>query len=390
MPSWAPLSPRGGRLRYLREAYGPLFGFLAGWSSFFVTFSGSVASLAVGFAEYMAFFFPFLRDDPLLSLGWAGFSMQLSSASILSIVVILLLSGIQVVGVRQGSRVQNLLTLLKIVCLLAIIVLAVTLGRGKSTYFYPFFTWREILHPGSLGLAFIPVIFTYAGWNAVIYMAGEVRNPARNLPRSLLWGNVLIIALYLSINVVYLYGVPVSEMRGMVRVAEVATTALFGYGTSAWITGIIAISILGALNAMIMTGPRIYYAMAEDGLFFHRMARIHPRYRTPSAAIFLQACWSCVLVLSGTFDALLTYVAVIIVVFSALTVAALIVLRFKRPDLTRPYRVWGYPTVPSLFVLAFLALALSILRERPWSPLWVSALWLWESPLTSCGKSGKR
>jgi APA family basic amino acid/polyamine antiporter len=215
------------------------------------------------------------------------------------------------------------------------------------------------------GAAFIPVIFAYAGWNVVIYMAGEVREPHRNVPRALLWANLLVIFLYLSINAVYLYGVPPAKMQGALRVSEVATTALFGYETSSLITAIITVSILGALNVTIMAGPRVYFAMAQDGIFFRRLARLHPRFLTPGNAIALQAFWSCALVLTGTFDALFTYVSVIIVLFSALTVGALLVLRIKRPNLQRPYRTWGYPWVPILFILINLGIAAATLVEKP-------------------------
>jgi APA family basic amino acid/polyamine antiporter len=219
------------------------------------------------------------------------------------------------------------------------------------------------------GAAFIPAIFAYAGWNAVIYMAGEVKQPERTLPRALVWANLLVIALYLAINLVYIYGVPVTQMKGALRVSEVATTALFGRQTSAWITAIITVSILGALNVVIMLGPRIYYAMAQDGIFFRSLARVHPTFNTPSNAIVLQALWACILILTGTFDALFTYVSVIISLFSALTVGAVIVLRFKRPDLKRPYKLWGYPLVPIFFILVNLWIAWGSLMSKPWESL---------------------
>ncbi len=356
----------GGDYIYLKEAYGPLLGFLSGWSSFFVTFSGSVASLAVGFTEFIAFFIPSLeRHQILFSMKVLGLPLQLSPASIFSIAVIFLLSLVHMVGIKEGSRVQNLLTLLKIGALLAIIALGIGLGKGSLSHFSPFVEISKINNLTILGAAFIPVIFTYAGWNAVIYMAGEVKRPATDLPRSLLWANLSVIVIYLAINTVYFYGAPVQDMQGVVRVAEVATTALFGYSTSAWITGIIALSILGAMNALIMTGPRIYYAMARDRIFCHRLAQVHPRFHTPTHAIVLQALWASILVLTGTFETLLTYVTVIIVLFSALTVGSVLVLRIKRPELTRPYKIWGYPGVPFLFILAHLGIAMATIWEMP-------------------------
>ena len=215
------------------------------------------------------------------------------------------------------------------------------------------------------GFAFIPVIFTYAGWNAITYMAGEVKQPEKNLPRALLWSNLLVILLYLAINGVYFYAVPVEKMQGAIRVSELATTALFGYQTSAWITAMITVSILGALNVTVMIGPRVYFAMAQDGLFFQGLSRVHPRFFTPGNAIIAQALWSCLLILTGTFNFLLNYVSVIIVVFSSLTVGALLVLRTTRPELQRPYKIWGYPVVPLLFILANIGIALATLWEKP-------------------------
>ncbi len=378
----------GGDYVYLREAYGPLVGFLSGWASFFVTFSGSAASLAVGFTQFIAFFVPPLeRTRTLLTVELWGVAYNLSLASIFSIGIVFLLSVIQMVGIRQGSRVQNLLTLLKIGALLFIIILGLSLGNGRMAHFSPFLDFSKINHWSSLGVAFIPVIFTYAGWNAVIYVAGEVKTPATDLPRSLILANLLVISLYLAINTVYFYGVPVESMQGVVRVAEVATTALFGYNTSAWITALIALSILGAMNAIIMTGPRIYYAMARDRTFFHRLAKIHPRFYTPWNAILLQALWTSILVLTGTFETLLTYVTVVIVLFSALTVGSVLVLRIAQPELPRPYRSWGYPWIPLCFILANLVIAMATLWENPLESLLgagivalgIPAYYLWSS-----------
>jgi len=356
----------GGDYVYLKEAYGPLLGFLSGWSSFLVTFSGSVAFLAVAFTEHMAFFLPFFsRDYVLISTGALGFPFRLSLAHLFSISMVMALSAVHCMGVRQGTKLQNFLTVLKIGALLGIILLGVTLGKGNLDHFSPFFELGTERDLSVLGLAFLPVIFTYAGWNAVIYMAGEVKHPEKTLPAALLWANLMILFLYLAINAIYLYGVPVEQMQGTIRVAELATTALFGYQSSAWVTAIIALSILGALNVVVMTGPRIYFAMAQDGIFFRRLARIHPGFRTPAKAIILQALWSSVLILTGTFDALLTYVSVMIALFSALTVGALLVLRWRQPNLNRPYKIWGYPWAPSLFILCYMGIAVATFQERP-------------------------
>jgi APA family basic amino acid/polyamine antiporter len=263
----ASLPYAGGDYIYIREAYGKLVGFLSGWSSFLVTFSGAIAFLAVGFAGFMAFFFPVLGSkEAVFSLAIPGFPIDVTVGTLFSILVVWVISGLHCFGVRLGTTTQNILTTFKIGSLLGIIFLGVLFGEGDTAHFTPLFDWPKITNFSVFAAAFIPAIFAYSGWNAVIYIAGEVKNPERNLPRALLWANLLVIALYLAVNVVYIYGVPVTEMKGALRVSEVATTALFGYQTSAWITALITISILGALNVVTMIGPRIYYAMARDGL----------------------------------------------------------------------------------------------------------------------------
>jgi basic amino acid/polyamine antiporter, APA family len=366
----ASLPYAGGDYIYIREAYGKLIGFLSGWSSFLVTFSGAIAFLAVGFNGFMSFFFPVLgSNEPLFSLNVLGLSIQGTIGNLFSMVVVLLISGLHCLGVRQGTIAQNILTTLKIGALLGIILLGVLFGKGDASHFSPLFDWQKIGNFSVFAAAFVPAIFAYSGWNAVIYIAGEVKEPAKNLPKALLWANLLVITLYLAINVVYIYGVPVTEMKGALRVSEVATTALFGYQTSAWITGIITVSILGALNVVTMLGPRIYYAMARDGVFFKRLAEVHPTFGTPARAIMLQAIWACLLILTGTFGTLFTYVSVIITLFSAFTVGSVIVLRYKRPELTRPYKLWGYPIVPILFIAAHIWIVWGSVTEKPYETL---------------------
>ena len=362
----ASLPYAGGDYIYIREAYGKLMGFMSGWSSFLVTFSGAIAFLAVGFNGFMAFFFPILGSEKaIFATTVLGLSINVTVGTIFSMIVVLLISGLHCFGVRLGTTTQNILTMLKIGALLGIIVLGALFGNGDMAHFSPLFDWQKIGNFSVFAAAFIPAIFAYSGWNAVIYIAGEVKSPERNLPRALLWANLIVIALYLAVNIVYIYGVPVTEMKGALRVSEVATTALFGYQTSVLITAIITVSILGALNVVTMIGPRIYYAMARDGVFFKHLARVHPTFGTPTSAILLQAIWACLLILTGTFGTLFTYVSVIITLFSALTVGSVIVLRWKRPELKRPYKLWGYPIVPLLFILAHLWIVWGSVVEKP-------------------------
>jgi APA family basic amino acid/polyamine antiporter len=360
----------GGDYNYIREAYGRLMGFLSGWSSFLVTFSGAIAFLAVIFNEYMSFFFPVLGSkEALFSAGLPLISINITNGTLFSIVVVLLVSALHCIGVRQGTVTQNILTVIKIGSLVGIILLGALIGKGDTAHFSPLFEWNKIARSSVFASAFIPAIFAYSGWNAVIYMAGEVKDPDRNLPKALLMANLIVIVLYLAINVVFIYGVAVTDMKGVARISEVATTALFGYPTSAWITALITVSILGALNVVTMLGPRIYYAMARDGVFFRRLARVHPKFGTPSSAIILQAVWSCLLILTNTWGTLFTYVSVIITLFSAFTIGAVIVLRWKKPELRRPYKLWGYPIVPILFISAHLWIVWGSVIEKPWESL---------------------
>src|SRR5262245_22324041 len=362
----ASLPFAGGDYNYIREAYGKLMGFLSGWSSFLVTFSGAIAFLAVIFNEYLSFFFPVLGNkDVLFSAALPLVAINITVGSLFSILVVLLISALHCLGVRQGTVTQNILTVIKIGSLLGIILLGVFIGKGDTAHFTPLFDWDKIAKSSVFASAFIPAIFAYSGWNAVIYIAGEVKNPEHNLPKALFMANLIVIVLYLAINMVYIYGVSVTDMKGAARISELATTALFGYPTSAWITALITVSILGALNVVTMLGPRIYYAMARDGVFFKRLTYIHPTFGTPTSAIVLQAVWSCLLILTNTWGTLFTYVSVIITLFSALTVGSVILLRYKHPDWKRPYKLWGYPIVPILFIVAHLWIVWGSVTEKP-------------------------
>jgi APA family basic amino acid/polyamine antiporter len=366
----ASLPYAGGDYIYIREAYGKLMGFLSGWSSFLVTFSGAIAFLAVILNGFVSFFVPALGSaEVIFSIPLPLVPIQATRGMIFSMAVVLILSGLHCLGVRQGTWMQNVLTILKIGALLGIIVFGFFFGQGSGAHFEPLFDWDKITNLSVFAAAFIPVIFAYSGWNAVTYIAGEVRDPERNLPRALLFGVLIVTVLYLAINAVYIYAVPVTEMKGALRMSEVATTALFGVTTSAWITAMITISILGALNAVTMIGPRIYYAMAKDGVFFRRLTYVHPKFATPAGAIIVQAVWACLLILTNTWGTLFTYVSVVITLFSAFTVGSVIVLRYKRPELKRPYKLWGYPIVPLLFVLIHLWIVWGAVKEKPFESL---------------------
>jgi APA family basic amino acid/polyamine antiporter len=369
--AWAELAATfpfaGGEYVYLREAFGPFWGFLCGWAAFVASFSGSIAVLAIALADYvLGVLPPTLIVAPLTNFAFCGLSVSIRWNQILGIVLVWVFSLLNYRGLRLGSWTQNLLSLSK---LLAIVVLAVAgfcWGKGSWTHFSPLFSWGETGGVVSaVGLALIPVMFTYSGWNASAYIAGEVRHPEKILPQSLALGTAITIGVYLALNVLYLYALPVVALRGVVRVGELSADALFG-PTATWVISLlIALSIASAFNVMILTGSRIYFAMATDRVFFPRAAELHPRFHTPGNALLVQAAWTSLLILSGTFEQLLTYSTLIIVSSSALAVSAVFALRRYRTDLVRPYQVWGYPWLPILYVVGAGGIFMNALWERP-------------------------
>lgn len=365
----ASLPEAGGQYVYLREAYGPLAGFLFGWVSFTVYISGAIAGLSAAFAEYLSYFFPSLSFHILSSsVGAFGFSLPvtISWGQLVGVLVILLLSAANYAGVSWGKFIQNVFTIIKVTSLLALIVAGFLLAKE------PIARWA--LNPQELsfgqllsgfGLALVAVGWAFDGWTNVSFISGEIKDPQRNFPRALIVGTLTITVLYLLVNIVYFLALPLDEMTGVIRVAEKAGTALFGGSATAMLAVAVLISTFGALNGTILVGPRIYFAMARDNLFFKKAANVHPRFRTPGAAIILQATWACVLTLSGTFEQLLTFVMFVSILFWVAGAASLFTLRKKRPDLPRPFKTWGYPVVPLLFIAASVGILLNTLLEKP-------------------------
>jgi APA family basic amino acid/polyamine antiporter len=365
----AALPKAGGQYVYLREAYGPIFGFLFGWQLFFVYMSGGIAALAVVFAEYCGYLIPELSPaQTLLTMpDWAG-SFSLNAGQMVAVAVILFLSGLNYTGLYLGKTVQNTFTVAKIAALVGIILLGLgsllTRGDPVSLRLVPDEPASGSLVVG-FGIALVAVFWAFDGWNNVNFVAGEIKQPGRTLPRALIIGTVLITALYLLVNLVYVLAVPMEEMIGVVRIAERAATALFGNVAAVAISVLVVISTFGALNGSILAGPRVYYAMARDRLFFARMAEVHPRFHTPGFAILIQAIWSVLLALTGTFEQILTFTMFTSMAFWIAATAAVFTLRRKRPDLERPYRAWGYPVVPILFIIASAGILLNTLIEKP-------------------------
>ncbi len=357
----------GGEYVYLREAWGPVWGFLSGWVSFFAGFSAPIAAAALAFSEYLAHFFPSLSVTPAdqtgsLTIRWLHFGHgQLSAVGI-----VILFSVINILGLRLSATVQNFLTILKLGALGIFLALAFTTGNGQwSNFTLP--TARTSPHSLSaqFAVSLIFVMFSYSGWNAAGYVAGEMKTPEQTLPRALLAGAVIVAVFYLALNAAFIYALPLGSLKGVVRVGATAATALFGLRGGGFFSGIMAMALLSCVSAMVLAGPRISYAMAQDGCFFASAARVHPRWHTPARAILYQTVASGIMVLTGTFERLIYYIGFALMFFAALATAGIFRMR-QRPDWKRLRAIsWHYPAVPALFVGASLWMLLYTLALRP-------------------------
>lgn len=359
------MMPRaGGPYHFLKEAYGPIFGFLKGWVDFLVVMSGGLAAIAVGFGEYLGSFVPFFStQNTLASADVLRYSWRLTGGAVAAVLAIVFFSFTSAVGLRASTLVQNLLTALKIGAMLFLALLGLFVAPSAS----PDLTASEV--PVSLlsafGLAMVGVLWTFDGWYGITYLGGEMKEPSRDLPRAMIGGVGIVTVLYLMLNVVYLRALPVSEMPSHPRIAEAAAAALFGVGAAQLVSAAVMVSAFGCIGSTILYSTRTYLPMAQDGVFFKSLAVIHPIWRTPVACILAQGIWTVLLAVSGTYEALYTYVVVILFLFHAATGIAVFVLRARRPDWPRPYRVTGYPIVPAVFVLTSLAFVVNALIERP-------------------------
>ena len=326
----------GGMFVYLKEAYGPLWGFLYGWSLFLVIQTASIAAVAVAFASYFGYFF----------------NLSSVMVKIVAVAAILVLSLINYLGVRWGAWTQNVFTLAKVGAIVVLLLLSFQSGVGKISNLAPLLPAAAAASwIGSFGLALLAALWCYDGWIQACYVAGEIKDPERNLPLSMISSTLIILVIYLSINFAYIF---VLSIRGVARselVAADMAKAFLGFRGAGLIALLVMLSTFGSDNGMILAGARVYYAMAKEKLFFQRAATVHPKFLTPSFALGFQAVWSCLLVFSGTYEQLFTYVIFVEFLFYGLCAAAVLVLRRKRPGLFRPYRTWGYPVVPILFIL---------------------------------------
>ncbi|MFQ5572050.1 MAG: APC family permease [Rhodothermales bacterium] len=362
----AAMLPRaGGEYLYLREAFGPLAGFLTGWTSFVAGFSGAIAAAAIGFAAYLGRFFPVALDaDPFFSIPLGIARLSFSPQTLVALAVIFIISAIHIRGVNPGRRFQNGLAG---ACLLAVgfFVVMGFLAEGRAEQ-------APLPGPADTGtgasawlLALIPVMFTYSGWNAAVYVAEEVRDPTRNVFKALMLGTAAVIIAYLLLNGLYLHALPLARLADVIEVGDAAAEVLFGSIGASLLSVVVLLALASNVSAMVMAGPRIYYAMARDGLFPGAMQRVYLRRQTPAVAIAAQAVWSAVLVLTGTFEDLLVYTGFAIVLFSAVAVSALYVLRRTHAADGMPLRGPGQRVLPLLFIAFSLVVVVNALYGSP-------------------------
>jgi APA family basic amino acid/polyamine antiporter len=346
----------GGEYVYLRDAYGPLAAFLTGWTSFVAGFSGAIAAGAVVLADYVGRFIP-IPDG---------------GKPVVSIAAIAVLTLIHVRGLGPGRLVQNTLAGIKVSAIVVLIALGFAIGQGNAAHLNA----AGAVVPLSWLLALVPVMFSYSGWNAAVYVAEEVRNPSRNVPLALGLGTITVVIIYVALNALYIYALPLAEITALPegRLMDTVAERLFGFAAGNLIALFTIFSIAASISAMVLAGPRVYFAMARDGMFVRAAGRVHPRFHTPATAIVAQSVWSSVLVLSGTLAQLVTYTGFAIVLFAGIAVSALFVLRRRDRGATRGFSAMGYPWAPAIFVVACAAMVANSFWRDPSSSLAGAAL----------------
>jgi basic amino acid/polyamine antiporter, APA family len=408
----AAMMPRaGGQYVYLREALGPLWGFLYGWTLFLVIQTGTIAAVGVAFGKFLGVFFPSVSSShwilhfwkvPPIRLGpmvLGNMDVGLNTQNLVAIMLVIFLSVVNIFGVRLGAAIQNVFTFAKVSALLGLAVFGLAIGRNAqalATNFNGHF-WRNaalsaqhavqvgvggpIVMVGTLtilAVAQVGSLFSADAWNNVTFTAGEVKNPSRNLPLALALGTGVVITLYIACNFIYLSALPLDRTPSAVtilgrgikyasedRVGTAVVTQMFGAVGGLLMAAAILISSFGCNNGLILSGARVYYAMAKDGLFFRKVAKLHPSYKTPAVSLMVQMVWTCVLCISGSYGQLLDYITFAILVFYILTIAGLFVLRRTRPDAERPYRAVGYPVLPAIYIVMALFIDVVLLRYKP-------------------------
>jgi len=362
----------GGQYIYLREAYGDLPAFLYGWMLFSVANGGSIAALAVASAAYMGQVVPVISQEHIVV---SALGITLTRAHVVGLLLIAVLTYVNVVGLRWGALMQNVSTWTKFAAMATFVVLGFAIGKGHWSNFSSHGASLTMgLSPGqfisAMGIGLIAVFWAYDGWVYITWVAGEVKEPRRNVPLAMVLGILVVGVIYMAMNLTYVYAMPLSEIAQHETIAHAAATVLFSPRAAIWLSATIAISCFSAAATCTLSGARVYLAMAQDGVFFKRMAVIHPKWRTPAFSLIGQGIWAAILTLSGRYDQLYTYVIFGMVLSYTLTVIALFILRWKRPDIPRPYRCAGYPWLPAIYVLVGTAWTLNTIITRPLEAFW--------------------
>jgi len=408
----AAMMPRaGGQYVYLREALGPLWGFLYGWTLFLVIQTGTIAAVGVAFGKFLGVFYPSISSGRWLLHLWkvppihlgpmvlGNMDVGINTQNLVAIVVVIFLSIVNIFGVRTGAAIQNVFTAAKVSALLGLVFFGLAIGRNpyalRANFGYNEF-WRNAFHGAQhavqvgvggpivmvgtltiLAVAQVGSLFSADAWNNVTFTAGEVKNPSRNLPLSLALGTGVVIALYIACNFIYLSVLPLHGTpdgasimeRGIKyatedRVGTAVMSEMFKSGGKLMAAAIM-ISSFGCMNGLILSGARVYYAMAKDRLFFRSVAKLHPTYRTPAISLMVQMVWTSVLCISGSYGQLLDYIIFAVLVFYILTIGGLFVLRRTRPHALRPYKAVGYPILPIIYIVMALFIDVVLLRYKP-------------------------
>lgn len=403
----AAMMPRaGGQYVYLREALGPLWGFLYGWTLFLVIQTGTIAAVGVAFGKFLGVFFPSISSSNWIVHFWkvppihvgpmvlGNMDVGLSTQNLTAILLVIVLSVINIFGIKTGAIIQNIFTAAKVSALFGLVLLGVFLGRNIQALAANFH--GNFWHNASLGamhdigggvlvstltvlaVAQVGSLFSADAWNNVTFTAGEVKNPSRNLPLSLAMGTGVVIALYIGCNFIYLNVLPLEGIRNGAtilergikyatedRVATAVMTQMFGSLGGLLMAVAIMLSSFGCNNGLILAGARVYYAMAKDGLFFRSVAKLNPSYKTPVVSLMAQMVWTCVLCISGSYNQLLNYVIFAVLVFYVLTIMGLFVLRRTHPNAVRPYRAIGYPVLPAIYIVMAVFIDVVLLRYMP-------------------------
>jgi amino acid transporter len=354
----------GGPYVYLNRGLSPLWGFLFGWMSSFLERPVAMATLAAGFLRFAGFLFPVVAT-PLFTHHIGRYDFTLTAAQPLAALVVLAVTAINYLSVRMGGAIQVLLTSLKIGTIVVIVVAGVLFGKQNAFEAAPLVTPLGLGTIGALLTALVPAMWAYNGFNDLGDLGEEILRPQKNIPRAIILGLLTVGGLYLLANVVYFHTLPFAKLMQSQHVASDVVQSFAGSRGAAWLTVAMAISALGALHVVVLTGARIPYAMARDGVFFQFARRIHPSFRTPSGALIFLGSLAALLALSGTYEELYSLFVFAVWIFFALTAIALFQLRKKEPNLSRPYRAWGYPWTPLIFLVAAVALTVNLWMIRP-------------------------